>query len=157
VPIGAFGLVFAATKLVTAVVATRAARVDATLGARGATLAIAAAAAFGLGTMSVASGAWAAALVLTRGLVDGLWMPLTNVYVNRLVPSGLRATMLSLQSLLARLTLASVIGLAGIATARVGLGATLALAATAVAAIGAILLATAPRLPEESRVIPPTG
>jgi hypothetical protein len=157
VPIGAFGLVFAGTKVVTAVVATRAAQIDAALGSRGATLAIAAAAALGLGTMSVASGAWGAALVLTRGLVDGLWMPLTNVYVNRLVPSGLRATMLSLQSLVARLSLAGVIGLAGVATAQVGLGTTLAFAAITVAAVGTILLATAPRLPEESRVIPTTG
>jgi hypothetical protein len=157
VPIGAFGVVFAATKLVTAVVATRASGIDAALGSRGATLAIAAVAALGLGAMSVASGAWGAALVLTRGLVDGLWMPLTNVYVNRHVPSGLRATTLSLQSLVARMALAGVIGLAGVATARVGLGTTLALAATAVAVIGAILLATAPRLPEESRVIPTTG
>jgi hypothetical protein len=157
VPIGAFGVVFAATKLVTAVVATRAAQVDAALGSRGATLVIATVAALGLGTMSVASGAWGAALVLTRGLVDGLWMPLTNVYVNRLVPSGLRATTLSLQSLVARLALGGVIGLAGVATARVGLATTLALAAAAVAVLGAILLATAPRLPEESRVIPTSG
>jgi hypothetical protein len=141
---------------VTAVVASRAARVDAALGARGATLVMAAVGALGLGAMAFATHAWGAALVLTRGVLDGLWMPLTNVYVNRLVPSRLRATMLSLQSLVARLTLASVIGLAGIATARVGLATTLALAAIAVVVAGAILLATAPRLPEESRVIPTT-
>jgi hypothetical protein len=157
VPVGAIGVVFAATKLVTALVATRAARIDAVLGPRGATLAMAAAGVVGLAGMSAAMRAGAAvagaALVLTRGGLDGLWMPLTNVYVNRLVPSSLRATLLSLQSLVARLALASVIALAGVATARVGLATTLALAAIAVAVVGATLLATAPRLPERSRVI----
>jgi hypothetical protein len=94
-----------------------------------------------------------AALVLLRGGLDGLWMPLTNVYVNRLVPSELRATLLSLQSLVARLALAVVIALAGVASAGVGLAATLGLAAIAVAFVGATLLATAPRLPGRPRVI----
>jgi Na+/H+-dicarboxylate symporter len=80
-------------------------------------------------------------------------MPLTNVYVNRLVPSELRATMLSLQSLVARLALAGVIALAGVATTARGLAATLALAAGVVVLVGAALFATAPRLPERSRVI----
>jgi hypothetical protein len=103
--------------------------------------------------MGAGSALLGAALLLTRGGLDGLWMPLTNVWVNRLVPSELRATMLSLQSLVARLALASVIGLAGVATSHLGLGATLAAAAIAVALVGATLLATAPRLPERSRVI----
>jgi MFS family permease len=157
VPVGAFGIVFAATKLVTATIATRAARIDAALGVRGTTLVMAGAGILGLTGMSVAMSAGAtaagAALVLTRGALDGLWMPLTNVYVNRLVPSALRATLLSLQSLVARLALAAVIALAGVATARVGLSTTLALAAIAVALVGTALLATAPRLPERSRVI----
>jgi MFS family permease len=157
VPVGAFGVVFAATKLVTAVIATRAARIDAALGVRGATLVMAAAGTVGLagmsGAMTIGAPIVGAVLVLTRGALDGLWMPLTNVYVNRLVPSALRATLLSLQSLVARLALAAVIALAGVATARVGLSATLALAAIAVALVGTALLATAPRLPERSRVI----
>jgi MFS family permease len=157
VPVGAFGIVFAATKLVTATIATRAARIDAALGVRGTTLVMTVAGILGLTGMSVAMSAGAtatgAALVLTRGALDGLWMPLTNVYVNRLVPSALRATLLSLQSLVARVALAAVIALAGVATARVGLSTTLALAAIAVALVGTALLATAPRLPERSRVI----
>jgi hypothetical protein len=157
VPVGAFGIVFAATKLVTATIATRAARIDAALGVRGTTLVMAGAGILGLTGMSVAMSVGAtatgAALVLTRGALDGLWMPLTNVYVNRLVPSALRATLLSLQSLVARLALAAVIALAGVATARVGLSTTLALAAIAVALVGTALLATAPRLPARSRVI----
>jgi MFS family permease len=157
VPVGAFGVVFAATKLVTAIIATRAPAVDAALGVRGALLVMAGVGTLGLAGMSAAMGAGSAvlgaALVLTRGGLDGLWMPLTNVWVNRLVPSELRATMLSLQSLVARLALASVIGLAGVATSHLGLGATLAAAATAVALVGAALLSTAPRLPARSRVI----
>jgi MFS family permease len=148
VPVAAFGAVFAATKLVTALVATRAAAIDAALGVRGATLVMTAAGMLGLGGMSVTTSAAGAALLLSRGALDGLWMPLTNVYVNRLVPSELRATLLSLQSLVARLALATVIGLAGVATARVGLSATLAIAAGAIAVVGATLVATAPRLPE---------
>ena len=46
-------------------------------------------------------------MILSRGLLDGLWMPLVNVYMNRLVDSRLRATMLSLQSVLARLGLSA--------------------------------------------------
>ncbi len=157
VPVGAFGVVFAATKLVTALIATRAARIDAALGVRGATLVMAAAGMLGLAGMSAAMTLGApvvgAALVLMRGGLDGLWMPLTNVYVNRLVPSALRATLLSLQSLVARLALAVVIALAGVASEGVGLAMTLGLAALAVAFVGATLLATAPRLPERPRVI----
>src|SRR5262249_10831482 len=123
------------------------------LGARGATLAMTAAGVLGLGGMSVTTTPTGAALLLTRGALDGLWMPLTNVYVNRLVPSGLRATTLSLQSLVARLSLATVIGLAGVSTARLGLATTLALAAGAAVVIGVTLVATAPRLPVRSRVI----
>lgn len=153
VPLGAFGFVFAATKLVTAATALRAARVDDTLGARGATVVMAVVAALGLGAMSVATGATGAAFVLPRGILDGLWMPLTNVWVNRLVPSTLRATALSLQSLVSRLALAAVIALAGVGTAHVGLGTTLGLAAVAVVLAGIVLVTTAPRLPERPRVI----
>lgn len=153
VPIGAFGAVFAATKLVTAIVASRAATIDAALGARGATIVMTLVGAAGLGAMSVAAGPTGAALVLLRGVLDGLWMPLTNVWVNRLVPSALRATMLSLQSLVARVALAGVIALAGVGTARSRLGATLAWSACATVVVGLAFVATAPRLPERSRVI----
>ena len=153
VPLGAFGLLFAGTKIVTALVASRAARVDAALGSRGATMVMTAAGALGLGAMSLATSPIAALLVLTRGFLDGLWMPLTNVWVNRLVPSRLRATMLSLQNLVARLALSGVLAIAGIATAQIGLGATLGCAAVVVALVGAGLFASAPRLPERSRVI----
>lgn len=152
VPVAAFGVVFAATKLVTALVAVRAARIDAALDARGATLVMTAVAACGLGAMSLATTPAGAALVLTRGGLDGLWMPLTNVYVNRLVPSRLRATLLSLQSLVARLALAAVIALAGMATARWGLAAALGLAAATVVVAGTTLVATAPRSPARARV-----
>jgi hypothetical protein len=153
VPLGAFGLLFAATKIVTAMVATRAARVDEALGSRGATTIMTLVGVLGLGAMSMVTSAGGALLVLTRGFLDGLWMPLTNVWVNRLVPSTLRATMLSLQSLVARLALSGVLALAGIGTARIGLGPTLGCAAVAVALVGAGLVASAPRLPERSRVI----
>ena len=85
-----------------------------------------------------------AALILTRGMLDGLWQPLLNVYMNRLVDSRLRATMLSLQSLVARLALAAVVALLGLGTATVGLAPTLAAGAAAVGLVGAVLLATAP-------------
>src|SRR5439155_994006 len=81
------------------------------LGARGATAVMVAAPAVGLGAMSVVGRPEGAALILTRGMLDGLWQPLLNVYMNRLVDSRLRATMLSLQSLVARLALAAVVAL----------------------------------------------
>jgi MFS family permease len=153
VPLGAFGVVFAATKVVTAIVASRAAEVDATLGARGATSVMTVVGAAGLAAMSVASGFAGAPVVLLRGILDGLWMPLTNVWVNRLVPSELRATLLSLQSLVARLVLAVVIALAGVGTDRIGLNATLAAFALAAIVVGFGIVASAPRLPGRSRVI----
>lgn len=44
--------------------------------------------------------------LLGRGVLDGLWQPLTNVYMNRLVDSRLRATMPSLASVSGRFVLA---------------------------------------------------
>jgi MFS family permease len=153
VPLAAFGVVFAAMKLVTAIVASRAAEVDAALGARGTTAVMTVVGAAGLAAMSVASGPAGAPLVLLRGVLDGLWMPLTNMWVNRLVPSELRATLLSLQSLVARLALAAVIAVAGMGTDRIGLNATLATFALAAIVVGFVLVASAPRLPRRSRVI----
>ena len=68
-----------------------------------------------------------------------------NVYMNRLVESRLRATMLSAQSLVARLALAAVIALAGGGTATLGLAATLAAAAGLTAVAGTVLVLSAPR------------
>ena len=143
-PVALFGVVFAATKAVTALTANAAHRVDARLGARGATAVMAAAPAVGLGVMSVVARPEGAALILTRGMLDGLWQPLLNVYMNRLVDSRLRATMLSLQSLVARLALAAVVALLGVGTATVGLARTLAVAAASAALAGGALLATGP-------------
>ena len=144
VPLALFGVVFAATKLVTALVAGSAHRIDESLGQRTTVAAMAAVPVCGLGAMAAVSGPAGALLILTRGLLDGLWMPLVNVYLNRLVDSRVRATMLSLQSVLARLVLSAVLAVLGIATARLGLPATLAAVAAAVAAAGVALLVLAP-------------
>ena len=101
----------------------------------------------GLGAMSAVAGPTGAALILTRGLLDGLWQPLVNVYMNRLVGSDLRATMLSLQSLAARLALATAVALLGLGTAREGVAATLGRVAVAGAVVGTALVVTAPRRP----------
>jgi hypothetical protein len=69
--------------------------------------------------------------------------------MNRLVDSRLRATMLSLQSVLARLCLSAALAALGAAIARLGLSATLGIVAAAVALTGALLLLVAPR--EEAR------
>lgn len=144
VPLALFGVVFAATKLVTALVAGSAHRIDESLGRRTTVAVMAAVPVCGLGAMAAVSGPAGALLILTRGLLDGLWMPLVNVYLNRLVDSRVRATMLSLQSVLARLVLSAVLAVLGIATARLGLPATLAAVAAAVAAAGTALLVLAP-------------
>ena len=153
VPIALFGVVFAATKLVTALVAGGAHRVEERLGPAGTTAAMTVVPVLGLGAMAAVHGPLGAVVIVSRGFLDGLWMPLVNVLMNRLVPSEHRATMLSLQSLVSRLTLAGVIALLGVAAQRLGLAATLGGSACLVAVIGIALCATAPRLPEPPRVI----
>ena len=120
-------------------------RADLLVGPRATVAVMAATAALGLGAMSAVSTPAGAALLLSRGLLDGLWMPLLNVYMNRLVDSRVRATMLSAQSLVARLALAGAIALLGVASSGIGLAATLAAAALAAGVAGAALLATGPR------------
>jgi MFS family permease len=146
IPLALFGVLFAATKVVTAAVASAAHRVDEAVGARSAGGIMAAVAALGLAGMARASGPPAALLLLARGGLDGLWQPLLNVYMNRLVGSRMRATMLSAQSLVARLALAVTTALLAVGTARAGLARTLGAAAAAAAIAGAVLVARAPRL-----------
>ena len=143
VPVLWFGFLFAAVKLVTSLVAAQAHRVDAALGERGAAAVMTLIAVIGLGALSFTSSAWGALLLLTRGLFDGLWMPLSQIYLNRQAPSELRATLLSLQNLASRIGLASVIGAFAFATSQVGLLATFGLAAACAAIVGALLVATA--------------
>lgn len=142
VPVAVFGFVFAATKAVTAMVATQAHRIDAIVGERGAAALMAAVPVVGLGGMALAGGRAGAALILTRGLLDGLWMPLTNIYLNRVVSSGMRATMLSLQNLIARLALSATLAVLGLVTGWLALETTLAITALAAAGGGALLVAT---------------
>jgi hypothetical protein len=98
----------------------------------------------GLGAMAAIGGPLGAVVILSRGLLDGLWMPLVNVYMNRLVDSRLRATMLSLQSVLARLGLSAALAALGVATAAWGLWITLGVVAALVAVAGAVLVARGP-------------
>jgi hypothetical protein len=153
VPLALFGVVFAATKGVTAMVASVAHRVDAALGPRGVTAVMTATPVVGLGAMAAVATPVGALLLLTRGVLDGLWQPLLNVYMNRLVGSRLRATMLSAQSLASRLVLAAALALLGLGTERVGLAQTLAAAAVAVAAAGVVLIAGGPRGAAPDRAI----
>ncbi len=147
VPLALFGVVFAATKAVTALVAAWAHRVDDRLGARATAALVATVPACGLGAMAAVAGPAGAAFILTRGVLDGLWMPLVNVYMNRLVSSRLRATMLSLQSVVSRLALAAVLAILGVVSARAGLAATLGGAAGVVVVAGIGLVLWAPRNP----------
>jgi len=108
-PLWLFGATVAATKAVNALVAVGAHRADLRLGARGTAATMTAVATVGLGGMAVVTSPVGAGLILTRGVLDGLWEPLLNVYQNRLVPTHLRATLLSVQNLAARLALAAAI------------------------------------------------
>jgi MFS transporter len=139
-----FGVVFAATKAVTAAVASRAHRIDESLGPRGVTVVMTVTPAVGLAAMAAATTPAGALLLLTRGVLDGLWQPLVNVYMNRLVGSRLRATMLSAQGLVARFALAATLALLGLATDEVGLARTLAAAALAVVVVGGALVVRGP-------------
>jgi MFS family permease len=145
VPLALFGIVFAATKVVTAGVATIAHRVDAGVGLRGTAALMAAVPAAGVAAMSVAQGPAAAVLVMSRGVLDGLWQPLVNVWMNRLVESDRRATMLSLQSLVARLALAAALAVLGAVAGAFGLRGALAAAAGALALAAVALTLAAPR------------
>ena len=143
VPVWMFGVVCAATKLVTAVVASVAHRADARLGQRGTAAVVTLVPTIGLGAMALVTSPIGAVLILSRGLMDGLWEPLVHVYMNRLAPTHLRATLLSLQSLLARLGLAIVIGALAWFTEGLGLQATLGAAAVATFVVGVVLVWTA--------------
>ena len=139
-PLAVFGVVFAGTKLVTAVVANYAHRVDEVCGERGTAAIMAIVPTVGLGAMAVATGPLAALWILTRGLLDGLWMPLANIYVNRRVESRLRATTLSLQSVASRISLAGVLAVMGFVTGGASVAAVLAASAVAAAVVGALLV-----------------
>ena len=143
VPVLWFGFLFAAVKLVTSLVATQAYRVDAALSERGGTVVMSAVAVVGLGALSLGGSASSALLLLSRGLFDGLWQPLIQVYLNRQAASELRATLLSLQNLASRLALAGVVGAFGFSTAQLGLMTTFGLAAACAAIAGALLVTTA--------------
>jgi hypothetical protein len=145
VPVAFFGIVFAATKLVTALVAALAHRADAGLGPRGTAVAMTLVPTVGLGAMALATGPLGAVWILTRGVLDGLWMPLVNVYLNRRVGSHLRATILSLQNVVARLALAATLAVLGAVSGEVGVPVALAGAAVATLVVGTTLRVTAPR------------
>lgn len=144
-PVALFGVVFAATKVVTALVAARAHRVDARIGEPGTAMLMAATPALGLAAMSAVASPVGAVLVLSRGILDGLWQPLVNVYMNRRVDSSQRATMLSLQSVVSRLALAAALGVLGWVVRELGLPIALSGAAVATAGCGALLILGARR------------
>jgi MFS family permease len=145
VPVALFGVVFAATKVVTALVASIAHRADDALGERGAAALMGVVSTLGLTAMGAITGPLGALLVLTRGALDGLWMPLLNIYINRRVGSDVRATTLSLMNVLSRLALSIALAVLGWALAEVGLTAALIGSGIAAAATAALLVATAPR------------
>ena len=143
VPVIWFGFLFAGVKVVTSLVATQAYRVDAAFGERGSTAVLGGIVVLGLGALSLTTSAWGALLVLSRGVFDGLWQPLTQIYLNRKASSELRATLLSFQNLASRLALAGVVGGFGVATAKIGLMPTFGLAAAAAGITCVLLVATA--------------
>jgi hypothetical protein len=145
VPLWMFGVVFASTKVVTAAVASGAYRVEALLDRRRMGGLMAAVPTAGIGAMALVTSPLGGALILTRGLLDGLWEPLVNVYMNRLAPTRLRATLLSLQSLLARLGLSLALLVLGMSVDAWGVRATLGGAAVATALAGVVLVVTARR------------
>ncbi len=145
VPIWAFGLVFAATKVLTAMVASGAHRIDAALGERAAAGLMAVVPAAGLGAMALATGPAGVLAILSRGLLDGLWMPLVNVYMNRRAESHVRATTLSLMNVVSRLVLAAALAVIGLVVSGLGLRATLFVCAGLAAVVGAGLTLAAPR------------
>jgi hypothetical protein len=140
VPVWAFGVVFAATKVVTAATASSAHRLDAWRSPRAAAAVMMLVPSVGLGAMALVTRPAGALLIVTRGLLDGLWEPLLNVYMNRLAPTRLRATLLSLQNLTARLALSGALAVLGVATESIGVFGALAASAGCAAVLGAVLV-----------------
>ena len=138
-----FGMVFAATKVVTAATASAAHRLDAALPPRSAAGLMLLVPAVGLGAMAAVRSPVGALLIVSRGLLDGLWEPLLNVYMNRLAPARLRATLLSLQNLTARLALSAALAVLGVATGVLGVHGTLAAASVITALLAVVLVARA--------------
>jgi hypothetical protein len=144
VPLWAFGVVFAATKVVTALTAALAHRLDAARSPRSAAAIMLLVPSLGLAAMAVVTRPVGALLIVTRGLLDGLWEPLLNVYMNRLAEPRLRATLLSLQNLTARLALAGALAALGVVTGPLGVHGALGASAAVVAVSGALLVLRRP-------------
>ena len=98
-----------------------------------------------LGAISLTTSPWAALILLSRGVFDGLWQPLTQIYLNRLAATELRATLLSLQNLGARLALSATVGAFSLGTAKFGVRSAFGLAAVVAALSASLLLVTHPK------------
>lgn len=144
-PVAVFGIVFAGTKAITALVANYAHQVDRAVGERGSAALMAVLPVAGLGAMALATGPLGALWILTRGFLDGLWMPLANIYINRRVESRLRATTLSLQSVVGRIVLAAALALMGAVTAGASVATLLGASALVAALVGGLLVFLRPR------------
>jgi MFS family permease len=96
-------------------------RVTASLGQRGAFAAMPASLAAGMLVLAVFDARWAYAAFLPMGIVAGMMNPAFATYINRRIPSARRATMLSVQSVVASLMVAFLEPLGGVAADQLGL------------------------------------
>jgi hypothetical protein len=125
VPATLFGVVVCATKLVQALSAHRAHRIEAAVSPRLLPGLLLLAALSPIVLMSIIGSPLGAVVVLLRGISDGLLTPVVSFYLNRLVAPLRRATVLSLASFVSRLTQGVVLAGFGVALARVSLFTTL--------------------------------
>ncbi|HZR83140.1 MAG TPA: MFS transporter [Candidatus Binatia bacterium] len=140
VPVALFGVVFAASKLVHAMAASRAARVEALVPPARMPAVLLAAALSPIALMGAIASPLGALVVPLRGVADGLLQPVVNFYLNRLVSPFRRASVLSIASFAARLLQVVVLWAFGMALARMSASATLRLAAVLGALASAALL-----------------
>jgi Major Facilitator Superfamily len=140
VPVVLFGVVFAAAKLVHAVVAQFAGRIEAWVSVGRMPAFLVAAAVAPIGLMGVVVHPLGALVPPLRGVADGLLQPLVAFYLNRLVSPQRRASVLSIASFVARALQAAALWAFGMALVQMSALAALRVAAVVGAIVGVLLL-----------------
>lgn len=140
ISIGWFGPMLLAHSLAATVAALAANRVQNAMGWRSLLVLLLATILVPLSLLAVLDTAWVFAAYLVLGAAAGLQEPILSDFMNRRVPSNLRATALSLRSLSFSLVLAALLPILGAAGEREGLTFAYAIAAVLVAAVGMPLL-----------------
>ncbi|MFQ6016315.1 MAG: MFS transporter, partial [Anaerolineae bacterium] len=138
--LGLFGVAFAAFNLFSALMSANAGRVEAALGERGVLLVMPALLVISLLVMGQAIVIWAIPLIFLQQATRGLYQPIVKSYTNQHIPSQIRATVLSIQSMGGNLAFALAAPFLGSLVDLLSLGKALTLFALLVLTLSTILL-----------------